>query len=105
VVVNTTNSKKYTAEGYFALSDYYPLTINGTGILQVNIRDQNGVRDVVILNGSGTEIMSAKPSKLSARANSVTQKRISASGTHYMYIELNGRSGCEYRIGVDIYNQ
>jgi hypothetical protein len=49
--------------------------------------------------------MSAKPSKLSARANSVTQKRISASGTHYMYIELNGRSGCEYRIGVDIYNQ
>ena len=73
VVVNTTNSKKYTAEGYFALSDYYPLTINGTGILQVNIRNQNGVRDVVILNGSGTEIMSAKPSKLdrkSTRLNS-----------------------------------
>lgn len=105
VVVDTTTSKKYTAEGYFALSDYYPLTINGTGILQVNIRDQNSVRDVVILNSSGTPVIYAKPSKFSYRANSVTQQRISASGTHYMYIELNGRSGCEYRIGVDVYNQ
>ena len=90
VVVNTTNSKKYTAEGYFALSDYYPLTINGTGILQVNIRDQNGVRDVVILNGSGTEIMSAKPSKLSSRNNSTTQKRISASGLITCTLSLKG---------------
>jgi hypothetical protein len=105
VVVDTTNSKKYLAEGYFALSDFYPLTINGTGILQVNIRDQFGVRSVVVLNTSGTEVMSAKPSKLSSRKNFVNQQRISASGTHYMYIELNGRSGCEYRIGVDIYNQ
>lgn len=105
VVVNTATSKKYTAEGYFALSDYYPLAINGTGILQVNIRDQIGVRDVVILNAAGAPVVYAKPSKLSSRNNSVTQQRISASGTHYMYIELNGRSGCEYRIGVDVYNQ
>jgi len=105
VGVDATNSKKYTVDGYFGLSDYYPLTVNGTGILQVNIRDQNNVRDVVILNSAGAPVVYAKPSKLSHRKNSTTQTRISASGSHYMYIELNGRSGCEYRIGVDVYNQ
>jgi len=105
VVVDATNYKKYTVDLYFVLSDYYPLNVNGTGILQVNIRDQNNVRDVVILNSAGAPVVYAKPSKLSHRKNSTTQTRISASGSHYMYIELNGRSGCEYRIGVDVYNQ
>ena len=105
VVVDTANSKEYTVDGYFGLSDYYPLTVNGTGILQVNIRDQNNVRDVIILSSTGAPVVYAKPSKFSSRNNSTTQTRIAASGAHYLYIELNGRSGSEYRIGVDLYAQ
>jgi len=105
VVVDTTNSKKYTSDGYFNLSDYYPLTVNGTGILQVNIRDQMNVKQVVVLDGSGTPVSFAEASKLSRRNNSITQQRITSSGSYYMYIELQGRTSSEYRIGIDVYNQ
>jgi hypothetical protein len=105
VVVDTANSKKYTSDGFFNLSDYYPITVNGTGILQVNIRDQINVKQVVVLDASGEFVSFAKASKLSHRNNSTTQQRITSSGSYYMYIELEGRSSAEYRIGVDVYNQ
>ena len=105
MVVDTANSKKYTSDGFFNLSDYYPITVNGTGILQVNIRDQINVKQVVVLDASGEFVSFAKASKLSHRNNSTTQQRITSSGSYYMYIELEGRSSAEYRIGVDVYNQ
>jgi hypothetical protein len=102
VVVVGTNSRTYAADGAYGIADYYPLTVNATGLLQVNIRDQNSCGDVIILDSNGTEVMTASPSKFSSRANSVTTQRIGSSGTYYGYIQLKGRSGAEYRIGIDV---
>jgi len=102
VVVVDSNARTYAADGAYGISDYYPLTINATGLLQVNIRDQNSCGDVIILDSSGNEVMTASPSKLSSRANSTTTQRIGSSGTYYTYIQLRGRSGAEYRIGIDV---
>ncbi len=102
VVVNTTASRLYTADGRYGIADYYPLAVNGTGVLQVDIRDHNNCGDVIILNSAGVEVMKASPSKLSSRKTAVTQQRITASGTHYAYIQVKGRSGCEYRVGIDL---
>lgn len=101
VVVNTT-ARTYAADGAYGISDYYPLTVNATGLLQVNIRDQNSCGDVIILDSTGTEVMTASPSKFSSRDNSVTTQRIGSSGTYYTYIQLKGRSGAEYRIDIDV---
>jgi hypothetical protein len=101
VVVNTT-ARTYAADGAYGISDYYPLTVNATGLLQVNIRDQNSCGDVIILDSTGAEVMTASPSKFSSRDNSVTTQRIGSSGTYYTYIQLKGRSGAEYRIGIDV---
>jgi hypothetical protein len=101
VVVNTT-SRTYAADGIYGISDYYPLTVNATGILQVDIRDQNSCGDVIVLNSAGTEVMTASPSKYSSRNSTVTQTRIASSGAYYAYIQLKGRSGTEYRIGIDV---
>jgi len=103
VVVDNQTSREYVADGLYSISDYYPLTLNATGILQVNIRDINSVGNVAILNSAGSLIIEAKPSKLSSRNNAVTTTTINASGAHYMYVTLKGRSGCEYRVGVDVY--
>ena len=100
VVVNTAQAVTYVADGRYGISDYYPLTFNATGILQVNIRDQNSCGDVIILNASGTEVLTASPSKFSSRNNSVTTTTINASGTHYAYIQLLGRSSSEYKVGI-----
>lgn len=102
VVVNTAAARTYIADGIYGISDYYPLTVNGTGILQVDIRNQNNCGDVVVLNSTGAEVLVASPSKLSARKTAVTQARIAASGTYYTYVQLKGRSGTEYRIGIDL---
>lgn len=102
VVVVSAQSREYAADGIYGISDYYQLTVNATGILRVNIRDQNSCGNVVILNSSGTEVLNAKPSKFSARNNSTTTTTINTSGTYYTYIQLKGRSGAEYRIGVDV---
>jgi hypothetical protein len=102
VVVNTVAARTYIADGIYGISDYYPLTVNGTGILQVDIRNQNNCGDVVVLNSTGAEVLVASPSKLSARKTAVTQARIAASGTYYTYVQLKGRSGTEYRIGIDL---
>jgi hypothetical protein len=104
VVVNSATSKTYTADGYYKISDFYPLTFNATGILQVNIREQRNCGNVVILNASGVEIIEASPSKLSSRQNSITTRTINASGTHYAYVELYGRSSASYKIGIDLYS-
>ena len=101
VVVNTT-ARTYAADGAYGISDYYSLTVNATGLLQVNIRDQNSCGDVIILDSTGTEVMTASPSKFSSRDNSVTTQRIGSSGTYYTYIQLKGRSGAEYRIDIDV---
>ena len=102
VVVDTSTSREYTADGYLGLADYYPITLNATGILQVNIRDVNSVGTVLILNASGTSVLTASPSKFSSRDNATTTTTVNSSGQHYMYIQLKGRSGCEYRVGVDV---
>lgn len=102
VVVVSAASREYAADGIYGISDYYQLTVNATGILRVNIRDQNSCGKVVILNPSGVEVMTASPSKFSSRNNSVTSTTINTSGTYYTYIQLKGRSGAEYRIGVDV---
>jgi hypothetical protein len=102
VVVNTAQARTYVADGNYGIADYYPLTFNATGILQVNIRDINSCGDVIILNAAGTEVMTASPSKFSSRDNSVTRTTINASGTHYAYIQLLGRSGSEYKVGISL---
>lgn len=102
VVVIDATARTYAADGIYGISDYYPLTVNATGILQVDIRDQNSCGPVVILNSAGTEVMTAKPSKFSSRDSSITQTRIASSGAYYAYIQLKGRSGTEYRIGIDV---
>lgn len=101
VVVNTT-ARTYAADGAYGISDYYPLTVNATGILQVDIRDQNSCGTVIILDSAGSEVMTAAPSKFSSRDSSITQIRIASSGDYYAYIQLKGRSGTEYRIGIDV---
>lgn len=102
VVVTAAGAKTYVADGVYGIADYYPLVVNGTGILQVDIRDQNNCGDVVILDSAGTEVLVASPSKFSSRKTAVTQQRIAASGVHYAYIQVKGRSGCEYRVGIDL---
>lgn len=102
VVVNTARAKTYIADGIYGISDYYPLTVNGTGILQVDIRNQNNCGDVIILDSAGSEVLVASPSKFSARKTAVTQARIATSGTYYSYIQVKGRSGTEYRIGIEL---
>lgn len=102
VVVTTAEAKTYVADGVYGIADYYPLVVNGTGILQVDIRDHNNCGDVVILDSAGAEVMVASPSKYSSRKTAITQQRIAASGVHYAYIQVKGRSGCEYRVGIDL---
>jgi len=102
VVVLAAGSREYIADGLYGLSDYYPLTVNATGILQVDIRNQRECGDVVILNSAGTEVMTASPSKYSSRSATVTQQRIAASGSYAAYIQLKGRTGSEYRIGIEV---
>lgn len=102
VVVVDASSRTYAADGAYGISDYYPLTVNATGILQVDIRDQNSCGTVIILDSTGTEVMTAAPSKFSSRESTVTQQRIASSGSYYAYIQLKGRSGSEYRIGIDV---
>lgn len=102
VVVVSSASREYAADGIYGISDYYQLTVNATGILRVNIRDQNSCGSVIVLDPSGDEVLTAAPSKFSSRNNSVTSTTINTSGTYYTYIQLKGRSGAEYRIGVDV---
>lgn len=102
VVVVDATARTYAADGIYGISDYYPLTVNATGILQVDICDQNSCGPVVILNSAGTEVMTANPSKFSSRNSSITQTRIASSGEYYAYIQLKGRSGTEYRVGIDV---
>lgn len=102
VVVVSANAREYIADGIYGISDYYPLTVNATGILQVDIRNQRECGDVIILNSAGTEVMTASPSKYSSRSSTVTQQRIAASGSYAAYIQLKGRTGSEYRVGIDV---
>lgn len=102
VVVLAAGSREYIADGLYGISDYYPLTVNATGILQVDIRNQRECGDIVILNSAGTEVMTASPSKYSSRSATVTQQRIAASGSYAAYIQLKGRTGSEYRIGIEV---
>jgi hypothetical protein len=102
VVVVSSASREYAADGIYGISDYYRLTVNATGILRVNIRNQNSCGDVIVLDSAGTEVLTASPSKFSTRANSVTTTTINSSGTYYTYIQLKGRSGAEYRVGLDV---
>ncbi len=102
VVVVSSASREYAADGIYGISDYYSLTVNATGILRVNIRNQNSCGDVIILDSTGSEVLVASPSKFSTRANSVTSTTINSSGSYYSYIQLKGRSGSEYRVGVSV---
>lgn len=102
VVVVAASSREYAADGIYGISDYYQLTLNATGILRVDIRNQNSCGPVVVLNGSGTPVLTANPSKFSSRANSTASTTINTSGTYFTYIQLKGRSGAEYRIGIDV---
>jgi len=102
VVVVSASALEYTADGLYGISDYYPLTVNATGILQVDIRDQRGCGDVIIVDSAGAEVITARPSKYSSRSATVTQQRIAASGSYAAYIQLKGRTGSEYRVGIEV---
>lgn len=102
VVVVTSSSREYAADGIYGISDYYQLTLNATGILRVDIRNQNSCGDVIVLNSAGTAVLTASPSKYSTRATTVSSTTVNTSGTYYTYIQLKGRSGSEYRVGVDV---
>ena len=103
VVVDTANTVTYVADGNYGLADYYPLTFNATGILQVSIRDQIGCGDVIVLDSSGSEVITARPSAFSSRNTSITTTTVNASGAHYAYVQLKGRNGTKYRVGIDLY--
>lgn len=105
VIVDAATAKYDTADGKYGISDYYRFQATATGVMQVNIRDQNSLRSVIVLDSAGAEVMTAEPSKLSRRNNAVTTQRIGTSGTYYMYIQTGGRNSAEYRIDVDILNQ
>lgn len=102
VVVVTSENREYAADGIYGISDVYRLTVNATGILRVDIRNQNSCGPVVVLNSSGTEVLTTNPSKFSTRATSSSTTTINTSGTYYTYIQLKGRSGCEYRVGISV---
>lgn len=102
VVVVTASQREYAADGIYGISDYYQLTVNATGVMRVNIRETNSCGDVIVLNSSGDEVLTASPSKFSSRANSVTTANINSSGVYYTYIQLKGRSGAEYKVGLDV---
>lgn len=102
VVVVGASSREYAADGAYGISDYYRLTFNATGILRVSIRNQNSCGDVIILNSAGTQVLTASPSKYSPRATTVASTTINTSGDYYSYIQLKGRSGAEYRVGIDV---
>lgn len=102
VVVVGSSSRQYIADGIYGISDYYDLTVNATGILRVNIRNQNSCGDVIVLNPAGEEVLTASPSKFSSRANATTSTTINTSGTYSTYIQLKGRSGSEYRVGLSV---
>lgn len=102
VVVVAASSREYAADGIYGISDYYQLTVNATGILRVSIRNQNSCGDVIIVNSAGSQVLTASPSKYSARATSVASTTINSSGNYYSYIQLKGRSGAEYRVGIDV---
>ena len=102
VVVDTANSLTYIADGLYNISDYYPLTLNATGILQVDIRDQRGIGEVAILDSAGATVLTAKPSKFSARDSATTSTTVNSSGAHYAYIQIKGRSGTQYRLGIQV---
>jgi len=103
VVVDTAGTVTYAADGNYGLADYYPLTFNATGILQVSIRDQIGCGDVIVLDSSGSEVITARPSAFSSRNTSITTTTVNASGAHYAYVQLKGRNGTKYRVGIDLY--
>lgn len=102
VVVVASSARQYAADGLYGISDYYNLTINATGILRVNILNQNSCGDVVIIDPTGNEVLTASPSKFSARASSVSSATINTSGAYSTYIQLKGRSGSEYRVGITV---
>jgi len=102
VVVVTSANRTYAADGIYGIADYYQLTVNATGILRVDIRNQNSCGDVVILDSAGSEVLVASPSKFSTRATAVTSTTINSSGTYATYIQLKGRSGSEYRVGINV---
>lgn len=102
VIVDAATAKYDTADGKYGISDYYRFVATATGVMHVNIREQNSLRNVIVLDSTGTEVMEAEPSKYSRRDNSVTSQRIASSGLYYMYIQTGGRSSAEYRIDVDV---
>lgn len=102
VVVVGAYSREYAADGAYGISDYYQLTFNATGILRVSIRNQNSCGDVIILDSAGSRVLTASPSKYSSRATAVASTTINTSGNYYSYIQLKGRSGAEYRVGIDV---
>lgn len=102
VVVVGASSREYAADGAYGISDYYQLTFNATGILRVSIRNQNSCGDIIILDSAGSQVLTASPSKYSSRATTVASTTINTSGDYYSYIQLKGRSGAEYRVGIDV---
>ena len=102
VVVVASANRTYAADGIYGIADYYQLTVNATGILRVDIRNQNSCGDVVVLDSTGTEVLVASPSKFSTRATTTTSTTINSSGTYATYIQLKGRSGSEYRVGINV---
>ena len=81
VVVVTSANRTYAADGIYGIADYYQLTVNATGILRVDIRNQNSCGDVVNLDSAGSEVLVASPSKFSTRATAVTSTTINSSGS------------------------
>lgn len=102
VVIDATSAAYDVADGLYGISDYYKFQATATGVMYVNIRENHGVQNIIVLNTAGDEVMVAEPSKYSSRDNSVTSQRIATSGNYYMYIQANGRSSSKYRIDVDV---
>jgi hypothetical protein len=102
VVVVTSQNRTYAADGIYGIADYYQLTVNATGVLRVDIRNQNSCGEVIVLDSTGSEVLVASPSKFSTRATATSSTTINTSGTYYSYIQLKGRSGAEYRVGINV---
>jgi hypothetical protein len=102
VVVNLAGSKTYQSDGSYGLSDYYPLTVTATGLLQVDLQNQRNCGDVIILDAAGSEVMIVSPTQADEWGSTVSQKAINSSGLYSAYIQVRGRSSAKYVIDVSV---
>lgn len=100
---NGSYARFYACDGSYPMADIYELDVLISGTVQVQTPSFHQLGKVWILDESGQEVVIHQPNKYSSNRNTgVTAAPINGSGTHYLYIELDGRRSCEYDLLVQI---